>query len=283
VSAYATISAAIDYIASHRHQQPGLDDIAAHVHLSPFHFQRLFAQWVGVSPKRFLQVLTVEQAKQQLSRSRPLLDISEAVGLSSGSRLYDHFVTLEAATPGEVKNQGAGLEIYWDCGETPFGHAFIATTPRGICKLAFLDADYTGAHCLAELERDWPAASLAAKPGLTENLLNPLFSQATTADKPLSLYVKGSNFQVQVWKSLLRIQSAEFASYGDIARYLGKPGSARAVGGAVGSNPVGLLIPCHRVIRETGELGGYRWGEARKRCIHAWEAARVEKDECKGR
>lgn len=277
---YQRISQAIDYLHSHYQQQPSLEELANQLHLSPQHFQRLFSRWAGVSPKRFLQIITVEQAKQRLAQSRPLLEISQDLGLSSASRLYDHFVTLEAVSPGEYQAQGEQLQIDWDCGATPFGPAFIACTPRGICKLSFIDNETEQTQALSELLKQWPRAQLQHNPLLAERWLSKIFpSPAPTSSasfKPLPLHIQGSNFQVQVWRMLLAIQPGAFSSYGDIAQALGKPGGARAVGTAVGRNPVALLIPCHRVIRQSGELGGYRWGLSRKRALQCWELAREE-------
>ena len=275
MSDYDRIAEAISYIAGRVHNQPGLEEVAAHVHLSPFHFQRLFSRWAGVTPKRFLQVLTVERAKQLLNESKPLLEISDSLGLSSGSRLYDHFVQLEAATPGEFKKGGRGLTIEFAVHDTPFGEAFIATTPRGICSFAF------GGHAdvdnqLADLYKKWPSATLNENPDRTQDVVQAMFDTRKKPDQPLSLHVQGTNFQISVWKALLRIPPASVTSYSRLASAIGRPGSARAVGLAVGANPVAFLIPCHRVIRQSGGLGGYHWGETRKQAILAWEAARQE-------
>ena len=270
---YDRIARAIAFITTRANAQPSLTEIAAHVHLSPYHFQRLFSRWAGVTPKRFLQVLTLERAKQLLRESRPLLDVSDTVGLSSGSRLYDHFVQLEAVTPGEFKRRGAGLTIDYGVHDTPFGKAFIAVTPRGVCRFAFL-ADTTIDEHLRYLQATWPRALMREGRAPTLAIVRAVFSREANANGPLSLYVAGTNFQVNVWKALLQIPPATVTSYARIAAAIGRPGSARAVGGAVGANPVALLVPCHRVITEGGALGGYRWGEVRKHAIHAWESAR---------
>lgn len=275
MSDYERIAQAISFIASRVNSQPGLDEIAAHVHLSPYHFQRMFSRWAGVTPKRFLQVLTLERAKQLLSKSMPLLEVSDALGLSSGSRLYDHFVHLEAVTPGEYKLGGAGLTIEYAVHETPFGTAFIATTPRGICSFSFCEHAEIDEH-LAALQKKWQHATLRENREQTQAVVQAMFGAEKKIDRPVSLYVSGTNFQISVWKALLQIPPAKVVSYSQVANAIGHPGSARAVGLAVGANPIALLIPCHRVIQQSGKLGGYHWGLTRKQAIHAWESARHE-------
>ncbi|MCW0506873.1 bifunctional transcriptional activator/DNA repair enzyme AdaA [Aeromonas piscicola] len=275
MSDYARIADAIRFIASQVERQPTLDEIAAHVHLSPFHFQRLFSRWAGVTPKRYLQVLTLERAKALLQESRPLLEVADTLGLSSGSRLYDHFVQLEAVTPGEYKQRGAGLVIDHGVHDTPFGQAFVALTPRGVCNFSFLD-DKTPQAPLTALAQSWPAAELRESPSRTQGVIHTMFDGSKTADRPISLHVSGTNFQISVWRALLQIPPAKVVSYAQVASAVGNPKAARAVGLAVGANPVALMIPCHRVIQQNGKLGGYHWGETRKQAIHAWEAARYE-------
>lgn len=270
---YERIAAAIDFIVLRVNSQPGLNEVAAHVHLSPFHFQRLFSRWAGVTPKKFLQVLTLERAKQLLVESRPLLEVADTLGLSSGSRLYDHFVHLEAVTPGEFKLGGAGLTIEYAVHDTPFGKAFIAATPRGICRFGFLDGRDIDEQ-MDGLRKEWPRALMRENHDRTLKVIDAMFGGGKSPDRPLSLHVSGTNFQVSVWKALLRITPGKIASYSQVASAIGRPGSARAVGQAVGANPAAFLIPCHRVIQQSGQLGGYRWGETRKQAIHAWESAR---------
>ena len=226
-----------------------------------------------MTPKRFLQVLTLERAKQLLRASKPLLEVSDSLGLSSGSRLYDHFVHLEAVTPGEYKLGGAGLTIEYAVQDTPFGKAFIAITPRGICNFAFLERTEIDAH-LTGLRRMWPHALVNENRQRTLAVIKAMFGEEKKLDRPISLHVSGTNFQVSVWKALLQIAPATVASYSQVAAAIGHPRSARAVGLAVGANPVAFLIPCHRVIQQSGKLGGYHWGETRKLAIHAWESAR---------
>jgi len=275
MSDYNRIAEAISFIASRVDSQPTLQEIAGHLHLSPFHFQRLFSRWAGVTPKRFLQVLTLERAKQLLSESKPLLEVSDSLGLSSGSRLYDHFVHLEAVTPGEYKMGGAGLTIEYAVHDTPFGKAFIATTTRGICSFAFLESTEIDGH-LTGLQKKWPHAMVYENRQRTLAVIKVMFSEEKKLDRPVSLHVSGTNFQISVWKALLQIPPATVTSYSQVATAIGHPNSARAVGLAVGANPVAFLIPCHRVIQQSGKLGGYHWGETRKQAIHAWESARYE-------
>ncbi|ANT67754.1 bifunctional transcriptional activator/DNA repair enzyme AdaA [Aeromonas hydrophila] len=275
MSDYARIADAIRFIASQVARQPTLDEIAAHVHLSPFHFQRLFSRWAGVTPKRYLQVLTLERAKALLQESRPLLEVANTLGLSSGSRLYDHFVQLEAVTPGEYKQRGAGLVIDHGVHDTPFGQAFVALTPRGVCNFSFLD-DQAPQTPLSALAQSWPEAELREAPSRTQGVIHTMFDGSKTQDRPISLHVSGTNFQISVWRALLQIPPAKVVSYAQVASAVGNPKAARAVGLAVGANPVALMIPCHRVIQQNGKLGGYHWGETRKQAIHAWEAARYE-------
>lgn len=275
MSDYARIADAIRFIASQVAHQPTLDEIAAHVHLSPFHFQRLFSRWAGVTPKRYLQVLTLERAKALLQESRPLLEVADTLGLSSGSRLYDHFVQLEAVTPGEYKQRGAGLVIEHGVHDPPFGQAFVALTPRGICNFSFLD-EQAPQTPLSALAQRWPEAELREAPSRTQGVIHTMFDGSKAPDRPISLHVSGTNFQISVWRALLQIPPAKVVSYAQVASAVGNPKAARAVGLAVGANPVALMIPCHRVIQQNGRLGGYHWGETRKQAIHAWEAARYE-------
>jgi AraC family transcriptional regulator, regulatory protein of adaptative response / methylated-DNA-[protein]-cysteine methyltransferase len=268
---YACVAGAIEFIIAHAPVQPTLAQIAAHSGLSPFHFQRLFSQWVGVTPKRFLQVLTVEHAKELLRTSQPLLAVADTLGLSSSSRLHDHFVTLEAVTPGEFRQHGAGLTIEFGVHNSPFGRVFIALTPRGICNLSFVDTHADDEH-LAALAQKWPGATLRENKPHTQALIAHIFDIAP--QRPLSLHVTGTNFQVNVWRALLQIAPGALTSYSQIAHAIGNPRAVRAVGSAVGANPISFLIPCHRVLQQSGKIGGYHWGETRKHAMHAWECAR---------
>lgn len=272
-SDYQRIAQAIDFINANAKQQPSLEDIAGHLHLSPFHFQRLFSQWAGVTPKKYLQILTVGRAKQLLAQSKPLLEVSNAVGLSSSSRLHDHFVQLEAASPGEFKAGGAGMEIQYSVADSPFGDVFIAVTPSGICKISFLTNNNIDQQ-IAHLHKQWPNARLIKKTSETTKTVEALFSGERNIDGPLSLYVRGTNFQINVWRALLQIEPGCINSYAQVAAAVGRPRASRAVGTAIGSNPIGFFIPCHRVLQQSGKIGGYLWGETRKHAIHAWESAR---------
>lgn len=271
-SDYQRISKAIGFIQAQSNQQPSLDEIAAYLHISPFHFQRLFSRWTGVTPKRYLQILTVERAKQLLAESHSLLSTTEEVGLSSTSRLHDHFIQLEAVTPGEFKTGGAGLKINYGVHNSPFGEIFVAATARGICKLSFIDKDAIDLH-IADLQKRWPQATLRNRDSDIFKGIESLFT-AQTIDRPLSLHVSGTNFQINVWRALLHIPQGMLTSYSQIAGALGRPKAARAVGTAIGSNPVAFFIPCHRVLQQSGNIGGYHWGITRKHAMHAWESAR---------
>lgn len=268
---YQRIARAIEYLQRRGAEQPELAEVASHVNLSEHHFQRLFTRWAGVSPKRFLQYLTLEHAKSRLAGSRNVLDLAGEVGLSGPGRLHDLFVTLEAVSPGEYKAGGAGLEIRYGTHDSPFGSVVIAASPRGICSLHFLD---DGDDAAALIRAEWPRAELRRDAGTTaalaERVFHPLASQP---GEPLALLVKGSNFQIKVWRALLALPFGAVATYRHVAASIGAPAAARAVGNAVGANPVGWLIPCHRVIRESGELNRYRWGTTRKAAMIGWEAA----------
>jgi AraC family transcriptional regulator, regulatory protein of adaptative response / methylated-DNA-[protein]-cysteine methyltransferase len=265
-SDYAIVAQAIQYIAAHQRNQPTLAEIAKSVNLSQYHFQRLFTRWVGISPKRFLQFLTKENAKRLLAEGS-LLEATYQSGLSSAGRLHDLFVQTEALTPGEIKQKGAGLEIRYGSHPTPFGQALIATTERGICRLAF-DAE----NALEVLKADFGSASLISDAVHTQPLIEKIFAPKND-ETPLTLDLRGTNFQIQVWEALLRIPIGKVTTYQSIATAIGSPKATRAVGTAIGKNPVPLLIPCHRVIRATGEFGQYAFGSARKKAILGWEMA----------
>jgi AraC family transcriptional regulator of adaptative response/methylated-DNA-[protein]-cysteine methyltransferase len=272
--AYRTVAQAIAYLQDHAREQPRLADIAARVGMSEFHFQRRFSEWAGISPKRFLQFLTKEYAKEALRNREDVLGAAYAAGLSSPGRLHDLLVTCEAVSPGEQRSQGAGVVIAYGFHATPFGECLIATTARGICRLAFVGSGGRDAE-IEELRRSWSRARLSQDQAATEVLVLAIFDQAHRG-KPLHLWVRGSNFQIKVWEALLRIAPGELASYEQVARAVGHPRAARAVGAAVGLNPVAVLIPCHRVIRKAGDFGDYRWGLTRKRALVGREAAARE-------
>ena len=274
---YHRIERAIRYLDASSPTRPSLDEVARHVGMSPFHFQRLFTRWAGISPKRFSQVLALEYAKEKLRESRNLLDATYDAGLSSGGRLHDLFVTLDAVTPGEYREHGAGLQISAGFHESPFGEALIASTDRGVCALTFHEGSRKAA--LRELASRWPNATIEERPRVTAPLSARIFAALEVRDPeglvPLGLLVRGTNFQVKVWRALLQIPAGSVATYEDIATAIGAPSAVRAVGTAIGRNPVAFLIPCHRVIRTTGALGGYRWGLPRKRAMLAWESGRA--------
>jgi AraC family transcriptional regulator of adaptative response/methylated-DNA-[protein]-cysteine methyltransferase len=270
---YRRIADAIAYLTEHADEQPSLDDAAERAGLSAFHFQRIFRSYAGVTPKQFLAHLTVQNAKQLLDANASVLDASLDVGLSSPARLHDHFVSIEAVTPGEYKTGGAELAIRYGFAPTPFGTAFIAQTTRGICAFAFIDD--SGDEEFAALATDWPNAKLIRDDASAREIAERTFARHEN-EQPLRVLVKGTNWQVRVWRALLDIPEGTITNYGAIAKSLDKPGASRAVGSAIGKNAVGVLIPCHRVITANGALGGYRWGPPRKRALLAWEAARTE-------
>ena len=281
LSDYQRIAKAIEFITENVSSQPSLDTVAEQVHLSPYHFQRLFSQWAGISPKRFLQVATLERSKILLNPKVSLLESSFQLGLSSGSRLHDHFVQLEAMTPGEYKDQGAGLSIDYGFHQTPFGEMLLGATARGICCASFVDQNHT--ESLQAQQQRWPKASWNFQPATTEPLAKALNGTAPL-DRPLSLCVMGTNFQVNVWRALLQIPPGQVTSYSGLAQGLQHQGASqglasRAVGSAVGANPIAFFIPCHRVILKSGVVGNYRWGSTRKQVILAWERAQAELNE----
>ena len=277
MSDYQRIETLIRYIDQHRHDQPDLAELAQQVQLSQHHLQRMFSRWAGVSPKAFLQSLTVQHAKQLLRDGQSVLDTSLDVGLSGPGRLHDLCVTLEAASPGEVKSQGAGWTITAGFAESPFGDCLIAEGPRGICHLSFVDQRDRDHAC--ELVRlDWKLAELKWDDHFACETATHIFDVARDANSsdPLKAFVKGTDWQVRVWRALLRIPLGSLVSYGQIADHVCTRKASRAVGTAVGQNRLGYLIPCHRVIRETGVLGQYRWGSERKKSMLAWETAEKE-------
>jgi AraC family transcriptional regulator of adaptative response/methylated-DNA-[protein]-cysteine methyltransferase len=270
---YRRIEQAIAYLEEHALEQPSLDDVAEHIGLSSYHFQRLFKSWAGVSPKRFLQYLTIENAKKLLRESVSVLDTALDVGLSGPSRLHDLFVSVEAMTPGEFKDQGKELLISYGFHATPFGECLLAVTPRGICSLAFVEPKARSV-ALNELQETWQEATLVENQSAGKDAIKTIFGQTRNKTQaPLKVLLRGTNFQVKVWQALLRIPEGTVVSYGSLADAVGHPGAHRAVGTAVGHNPVAYLIPCHRVLRANGEIGGYHWGTTRKRAILAREAA----------
>ncbi|MDF1526904.1 MAG: methylated-DNA--[protein]-cysteine S-methyltransferase [bacterium] len=271
-SEYRRIERAIRYIEGHVGEQPGLDEVSRYVGLSPCHFQRVFKRWTGVSPKRYLQFLTVENAKRLLRQSSSLLDTALEVGLSGPGRLHDLFVSVESMTPGQFKSGGAGVTLEYGFHETPFGRALLAVTQEGITDLWFIDEEEEGG-ALVELIKTWPAADLKEGSESTRRIADRIFDGALKQAKgdPINLLLRGTNFQIKVWQALLRIPEGTVVSYADVAIMISRPDAVRAVAGAVAKNPIAWLIPCHRVLRSSGELGGYRWGITRKKMMLARE------------
>jgi len=274
---YRRIEQAILYLEDNFQHQPELEEVAEKVHLSPFHFQRIFTEWAGISPKRFLQFLTVDFLKEKLEQSRNLVEVAEQAGLSSQSRVYDLFTTLEAVTPQEYKQHGAGIRIEYGVHETPFGICLIGVTERGICWLSFLPSDEDPRREIELMKEHWHNSMFHQDQDLTLTFVERIFNQAKAKQREkLHVFVKGTNFQLKVWEALLKIPMGEVTTYQNIAEAIRSPKAMQAVGSAVGSNHIAYLIPCHRVIRKDGILGEYRWNAVRKKSMIGWEMARRE-------
>lgn len=269
---FERIARAIAYIDEHWREQPRLEAIARQLHLSPFHFERLFHKWAGITPKAYIQHITGTVAKQQLTQKSTILETSLTVGLSGPSRLHDLIVKLEAMTPAEAARGGAGVAIDFGVVPTPFGLMLAGSTVRGVCHLAFVERAAESA-ARAELRQSWPAATLNWNLPATEALAAQIWPAARA--RPIKLWVRGTAFQLQVWRALLKLGRAEQTSYGALAQAIDQPKAARAVGTAVGANPIAWLIPCHRVLRAGGALGGYHWGVERKRAMLSWEGLQI--------
>jgi len=269
---YERIAQVIRFLDARHVEQPDLTTLAGRAGLSQFHFHRLFATWAGVTPKDFLQCLTLAHAKELLRDGAPILEVALESGLSGPGRLHDLCVNLEAASPGELKSGGAGWTLSFGFADSPFGKCQIAESPRGICHLSFVENEKMS---LAELQKDWPQAKLKRDDSVAACLATRIFARPddSGSQPALRAFVRGTPFQVRVWRALLQVQPGTLTSYGRLAAAIGKPTAARAVGTAVGQNPLAYFIPCHRVIRETGVLGNYRWGPIRKRAILAWEGS----------
>ena len=277
---YQRIEEAILYLEKNFRNQPELNEVAENVHLSPYHFQRIFTEWAGISPKKFLQYLTVDYLKKKLEASRNLIEAADEAGLSSQSRVYDLFTTLEAVTPNEYKLHGAGLRIHYGIHETPFGHCLIGVTERGICWLSFLETDGDPIRSIEEMKLHWHNSVFHQDQILTLDYVQKIFGRLSGAkSSKLHILVKGTNFQLKVWEALLRIPVGEVTTYQYIASAIGNPKSMQAVGSAVGANHIAYLIPCHRVIRKDGILGDYRWSSVRKKGIVGWEMAKTNANE----
>jgi AraC family transcriptional regulator, regulatory protein of adaptative response / methylated-DNA-[protein]-cysteine methyltransferase len=272
---FARIARVLEYIDRHWAEQPSVMQLAAQARLSQFHFERLFRRWAGLSPKQYLQTVTGAAARQRLRQQQSALQAALEVGLSGPSRLHDLIVKLEAMSPAEYAAQGAGVRIEYGTAETPFGQMVCGQSARGVCHLAF-SSQTTRAAATAELRAAWPAADLHWNPAAAEALAERLWPVArSSAGREITLHVRGTNFQLRVWRALLELAPAQGTSYGELARRIRHQGAARAVGGAVGANPVAWLIPCHRVLRAGGILGDYHWGPERKRTMLAWEQLQV--------
>lgn len=278
---YERIAEAIDYIRENFQSQPGLEEIAGNIHLSPYHFQRLFTDWAGVSPKKFLQYISVERAKEVLKDQRATVyDAAFEAGLSGTGRLHDLFISIEGMTPGEFRNGGAELQINYSFAESPFGDILVASTAKGICYMAFVDRaaeNQKDAEAAAglDLQSHFPNARFRQMTDLIQQNALYIFTQDWSRLQQIKLHLKGTEFQLKVWEALLKIPMGGLSTYKDIAGRLGNPGASRAVGSAVGDNPVAFLIPCHRVIQSVGAFGQYHWGATRKTAIIGWEAAKI--------
>lgn len=272
-SNFARITQAISYIQDHFQTQPSLDEVAAAVHLSPFHFQRLFSDWAGTSPKKFLQYISLAHAKNLLRADVSVEATALDTGFSGAGRLHDLFVKIEGMTPGEYKNGGVNLTIHYSYAQTPFGDVIVASTAKGVCHIAFYDERV---DALATLQAKFPSATYIQATDQQQLAALQIFQQDWRALDQIKLHLKGSAFQLKVWETLLKIPQGSLTTYGTIAAQIGSPAASRAVGTAIGDNPVAFLIPCHRVIRATGALGGYHWNPVRKTAMIGWEAAQVD-------
>lgn len=276
ITNYDRIAEAIGYIKENFKSQPGLDEIAEKVHLSSFHFQRMFTDWAGVSPKKFLQYLTIEHAKKMLQQHQAsIFDTAFETGLSGTGRLHDLFINIEGMTPGEYKNGGESLSINYSFAESPFGNIIVASTAKGICHMAFADDE---AAAFEALRRIFPNATYHQKVDLVQQNALFIFTHDWKKLNQVKLHLKGTAFQLKVWEALLKIPMGQLTTYGTIAKHLQNPNASRAVGTAVGDNPVAFLIPCHRVIQSTGVIGEYHWGSIRKTAMLGWEAAHTESE-----
>lgn len=270
---YKRVAEAIEYYRNRFREQPSLEEVASHIHLSPFHFQRMFKEWAGVTPKQFLQYISIEHAKQLLRKSgTSLLNAAYDTGLSGTSRLHDLFIKIEGMTPGEFKNGGEALSINYSFAETPFGNMIVASTSKGICYMAFAENE-TAAYTI--LKQHFPRAGFRQfADRLQQNALF-IFTQDWHKIDQVKLHLKGTGFQLKVWETLLKLPLGDIDTYGGLAAKIGKPAASRAVGTAVANNPVAYLIPCHRVVRSNGEFGEYHWGSVRKTAILGWESAKL--------
>lgn len=270
---YQRIAEAIDYIKTNFKTQPSLDEVAEQVHLSSYHFQRLFSDWAGTTPKKFLQYISIEHAKRLLTdQQATLFDAAFETGLSGTGRLHDLFINIEGMTPAEYRNGGKSLSINYSFAESPFGNLLVASTKKGICYMAFDDGE---ANTLHNLKQKFPNSTLHQKSDLIQQNALFIFQNDWSKLPEIKLHLKGTDFQLKVWETLLKIPMGRLSSYHNIAEQIGSPNAFRAVGTAIGSNPVAFLIPCHRVIQSSGKIGGYMWGNTRKTAIIGWEGAKT--------
>lgn len=270
---YNRIAEAIEYIKTNFKDQPNLDEVAEQVHLSPFHFQRLFSEWAGTTPKKFLQYTSIEHAKKLLQdQQATLFDTAFETGLSGTGRLHDLFVNIEGMTPAEYKNGAKNLSINYSFAESPFGNLIVGSTPKGVCYMAF---DNDEANALNDLKQKFPNATFQRKLDLLQQNALFIFQNDWHKLSEIKLHLKGTEFQLKVWETLLKIPMGQLSTYGNIAEKIGNAKASRAVGTAIGSNPVAFLIPCHRVIQSSGNFGGYMWGNTRKTAIIGWESAKT--------
>ena len=269
---FSRVAEAIEYLTQNFKGQPNLDEVAQNVHLSPFHFQRLFTEWAGVSPKKFLQFLTIEYAKNVLKEKQAsLVDVALETGLSGTSRLHDLFIKIEGMTPGEFKNGGAQLSINYSFAESPFGNLLVASTEKGICHMSFAEDEQ---EALNFLKQQFPNAAYKQMVDIIQHNALYIFTHDRSQLNHIKLHLKGTAFQLKVWEALLKIPIGRLSTYKNIAEKISNPNALRAVGSAIGQNPVAFIIPCHRVIQSSGTFGNYHWGTTRKTAIIGWEAAR---------
>jgi AraC family transcriptional regulator of adaptative response/methylated-DNA-[protein]-cysteine methyltransferase len=271
---YDRVAKAIEFLSENFRRQPSLSEVAGHVHLSPYHFQRLFTEWAGVSPKKFLQYISIEHAKSLLNVQQPsLFDVAFETGLSGTSRLHDLFVSIEGMTPGEFRNGGEDLSINYSFSETPFGDMIVASTSKGICHMAFAENEQ---EAFSDLLQRFPRAAFRQRNDMLQQNALYIFRKDWNELPQIRLHLQGTAFQLKVWETLLKIPMGSLTTYGRIAQAIGNPNASRAVGSAVGDNPIAYLIPCHRVIRSTGSFGDYHWGTVRKTAMLGWEGSRVQ-------
>lgn len=272
---YNRIEKAIRHLAGNYSRQPSLEEAASVVNLSESHFQRIFTEWAGVSPKTFIRYISLQKAKSSLHRNATLFDAAIDAGLSGTGRLHDLFVKIEGMTPGEYKNGGLSLTIRYSVHESPFGGVMVASTERGICKISFLG---DGREPEDILRKEFPNAGIQKQSASEHSEALHLFKRDVSELKNVQLHVKGTPFQINVWEALMKIPEGSVRNYSEVAEQIGKPNASRAVGSAIAKNPIAYLIPCHRVIKSTGEFGNYRWGAGRKTAMIGWEAAKTYKE-----